>query len=70
MFYGDVSSLKDRVAQYEKHIKKLKTLVDKEDTAALVKQLQNEKDLPDLDQVQQEIRQVNEQVTRAKKKKI
>jgi hypothetical protein len=36
------------VTQYEKHIKKLKYYVDKEDTDALVKELETTADLPDL----------------------
>jgi len=36
------------VSQYEKHIKKLKQFVDKEETEALVKELEEEKNLPDL----------------------
>jgi hypothetical protein len=70
MFQGDVLTLKQRVSQYEKHIKKLKEFVDKEDTAALVKQLASEKDLPDLSQVQEEIAQVNEQMSQARRIKI
>ena len=40
------------------HIKKLKVLVDKEDTENLIKALDLQKDLPDLDLIQQEITQV------------
>jgi len=36
------------VSQYEKHIKKLKQFVDKEETEALDKELEEEKNLPDL----------------------
>jgi len=40
MYSGDVQTLRQRVSQYEKHIKKLKQYVDKEDTEALVKELE------------------------------
>lgn len=54
-FVKDVQTLRKRVGQYEKHIKKLKVLVDKEDTENLIKALDAQKDLPDLDLIQQEI---------------
>jgi hypothetical protein len=38
-FVKDVQTLRKRVGQYEKHIKKLKVLVDKEDTENLIKAL-------------------------------
>lgn len=58
-FIKDVQTLRKRVGQYEKHIKKLKVLVDKEDTENLIKALDAQKDLPDLDLIQQEIMQVS-----------
>ena len=58
-FVKDVQTLRKRVGQYEKHIKKLKVLVDKEDTENLIKALDAQKDLPDLDLIQQEITQVS-----------
>lgn len=32
MYQGDIQTLRQRVSQYEKHIKKLKMFVDKEET--------------------------------------
>jgi cell division protein FtsB len=32
MYQGDLQTLRQRVSQYEKHIKKLKMFVDKEET--------------------------------------
>lgn len=40
-FVNDVQTLRKRVSAYEKHIKKLKILVDKEDTQNLIKELDN-----------------------------
>jgi len=67
MFQGDVQTLRSRVQQYEKHIKKLKQFVDKEDTDALVKELEEEKNLPDLSLIAQEIEQVTKQVSDARR---
>lgn len=69
-FVKDVQTLRKRVGQYEKHIKKLKVLVDKEDTENLIKALDAQKDLPDLDLIQQEITQVSRQIAAAKKQTI
>lgn len=70
MFQGDVQTLRSRVQQYEKHIKKLKQFVDKEDTDALVKELEEEKNLPDLSLIAQEIEQVTKQVSDARRVKL
>lgn len=70
MFQGDVQTLRSRVQQFEKHIKKLKQFVDKEDTDALVKELEEEKNLPDLSLIDQEIQQVTKQVSDARRVKI
>jgi hypothetical protein len=70
MFQGDVQTLRSRVQQYEKHIKKLKQFVDKEDTDALVKELEEEKNLPDLSLIAQEIEQVTKQVSDVRRVKL
>ena len=70
MYQGDVQTLGQRVAQYEKHIKKLKQFVDNEDTEMLVKELEEEKNLPDLNLITQEIAQVSKQVADARKLRI
>ena len=70
MYQGDINTLRQRVRQYEEHIKKLKKFVDKEDTEALVKELEEEKNLPDLGQISQEIELVKKQVAEAKRIKI
>lgn len=70
MYQGDVQTLRQRVAQYEKHIKKLKQFVDNEDTEMLVKELEEEKNLPDLNLITQEIAQVSKQVADARKLRI
>ena len=61
-FMGDIVTLRKRVTQYEKHIKKLKQFVDKEDTEALVKELESGGDLPDLAQISEELQAVSFQV--------
>ena len=38
-FTNDITALRKRVQDYERHIKRLKTFVDKEDTDALVQEL-------------------------------
>jgi len=40
-FSNDIAVMRKRVADYERHIKQLKLFVDKEDTDALVTELQN-----------------------------
>ena len=40
-FSNDVQALRKRVQDYERHIKRLKMFVDREDTDALVQELQN-----------------------------
>lgn len=71
-FRGDVQTLRNRVTQYEKHIKRLKQLVDKEDTVALIKELQSAAagDLPDLDQIIEELAQVDQQVAHSRRIRI
>lgn len=44
--------------------------VDKEDTEALVQELEQEKNLPDLSQIAKEIEQVARQIADARKVKI
>ncbi len=70
MYQGDIQTLRQRVSQYEKHIKKLKMFVDKEETDALVKELEEEKNLPDLELIKQEIASLNKQINDSKKIKI
>ena len=41
-FTNDVQALRKRVQDYERHIKRLKMFVDKEDTDSLVQELQNQ----------------------------
>ena len=40
-FTNDIAAMRKRVQDYERHIKRLKHFVDKEDTDALVNELQN-----------------------------
>ena len=70
MYQGDIQTLRQRVSQYEKNIKKLKMFVDKEETDALVKELEEEKNLPDLELIKQEIASLNKQINDSKKIKI
>ena len=70
MFQSDCTTLRQRVNQYERHIKRLKMFVDKEDTEALVQELEQEKNLPDLSQIAKEIEQVARQIADARKVKI
>ena len=39
MFQNDIQALRKRVQDYERHIKRLKLYVDREDTDALVQEL-------------------------------
>ena len=58
------------MGQYEKHIKKLKYFVDKEDTSALVKELAGTEELPSLAQISDELHQVSVQVAESRRLRI
>ena len=70
-FQSDVQTLKKKVADYEKYIKKLKQLVDEEKTAQLIDDLQeNHVTDVDLDQLLEEISKIEEEVLDAKRFKM
>ena len=67
-FTNDIQSLRKRVQDYERHIKRLKMYVDKEDTDALVEELQNQQ-LTELDlgKLADEIHKIEDEVEAARK---
>ena len=70
-FTNDIQALRKRVTDYERHIKRLKHFVDKEDTEALLEELQNEH-LSELDlgKLADEIHQIVSDVDHARRLKI
>ena len=70
-YSNDVSALRKRVQDYERHIKRLKMFVDKEDTDALVQELQNQS-LTDMDlgKLADEIHTVEQEVAEARRLRL
>lgn len=70
-FTNDIQIIRKRVLDYERHIKKLKHHVDKEDTESLVKELQNQQ-LTELDlgKLADEIHKIEEEIKEAKRLKV
>ena len=70
-FTNDVQALRQRVQDYERHIKRLKVFVDKEDTDALVAELQNQELSEfDLGKLADEIHALHMEVNQARKIKV
>lgn len=70
-FSNDIQIIRKRVVDYERHIKKLKHHVDKEDTESLVKELQNGSLTEmDLGKLSDEIHKIEEDVKEAKRFKV
>ena len=71
-FTGDVSTLKKRVADYERYIKTLKELVDQEKTQELVEALHEEerRQVPEVGQLLSDIQRVEMEVRDAKRYNI
>ena len=67
-FTNDIQTLRKRVTDYERHIKRLKLYVDKEDTDALVHELKNQQ-LTELDlgKLADEIHKIDEEVEIARR---
>ena len=63
--------MRKRVADYERHIKKLKLYVDREDTESLVQELQNQQlSEMDLGKLADEIHSIEEEVAEARRIKF
>jgi chromosome segregation ATPase len=70
-FTNDIQIIRKKVADYERHIKKLKYHVDKEDTDSLVKELQEQHLFEmDLGRLATEIANIEEEVANAKRMKV
>ena len=67
MFMNDIAALRKRVQDYERHIKRLKLYVDREDTDALVQELKNQSlSEMDLGKLADEIHVIEEEVADAR----
>ena len=70
-FTNDIQIIRKRVLDYERHIKKLKYHVDKEDTESLIKELQNQQLTElDLSKLADEIHKIEEEIKEAKRLKV
>lgn len=70
-FTNDIASLRKRVTDYERHIKRLKNFVDREDTESLVHELQNgHLSEMDLGKLADEIHVIEEEVSEARRYKF
>ena len=70
-FTNDIAAMRKRVQDYERHIKRLKQFVDKEDTEALVAELQNQElSEMDLGKLADEIHAVEEEVQDARRQRF
>lgn len=70
-FSNDIQIIRKRVVDYERHIKKLKHHVDKEDTESLIKELQNQQLTEmDLGKLADEIHKIEEDITETKRFKF
>lgn len=70
-FQGDIQTLKKKVSEYEKYIKRLKSLVDEEKTEELVDDLSNNQATDvDLGSLMEEIEKVEMEVLEAKRFKV
>jgi hypothetical protein len=70
-FTNDIHIIRKRVADYERHIKRLKYHVDKEDTDSLIKELQQDHmSEMDLTALTSEIGKIGEEVADAKRMKV
>ena len=70
-FTNDITALRKRVTDYERHIKRLKQFVDQEDTESLVQELQNgHLSEMDLGKLADEIHGIEEEVSAARRLKF
>lgn len=70
-FSNDIAAMRKRVTDYERHIKRLKLYVDKEDTEALVEELQSQTlSEMDLGKLADELHAVEEEVIDARRKRF
>jgi hemerythrin-like domain-containing protein len=70
-FTNDIQSIKKRVINFERYIKRLKKHVDQEKTAELITELENtDVAQVDMDQLISDIKKIEEEVVDAKRFKL
>lgn len=70
-FTNDIQSIKKRVINFERYIKRLKKHVDEEKTAELITELENtDVAQVDMDQLISDIKKIEEEVVDAKRFKL